>query len=128
MAESLAALLWIALGGAIGGPARFFVSGFIAHRFGETFPWGTLVVNVSGAFVIGLISALALTGAFAADARLFVIAGVLGGFTTVSSFSLQTLTLAREGQLRHAAGNVALSLGFCLAGVACGAGLAALGR
>jgi fluoride exporter len=125
MAESLAALPWVALGGAIGGPARFFISGFAARRFGETFPWGTLLVNATGAFAIGLVSSAAF--ALADPIQLFVVTGVLGSYTTVSSFSLQTLALAREGQSRQAALNVALSLGLCLAGVICGAALGAMG-
>jgi CrcB protein len=122
MADTLAAMAWAALGGAIGGPARFLVSGLIGRRFGETFPWGTLAVNVSGAFAIGLLSTTLLRAA-AGPAWVFAVTGVLGSYTTVSSFSLQTLALAREGQLRLAALHAASSLAACLVAVAVGAWL-----
>jgi fluoride exporter len=123
MEESLAALLWIALGGAIGGPARFFVSGLIGRRFGETFPWGTMAVNVAGSFTIGMAAALA--NRLGTGPWLFGVGGVLGSFTTVSSFSLQTLALARAGEPARAAANIALSVGLCLAAAALGYALAA---
>ena len=127
MAETLAALPWVALGGAIGGPVRFFVSGLVGRRFGETFPWGTLAVNVSGAFALGLMSvALLRMASPASDAWHFLVTGVLGSYTTVSSFSLQTLALAREGQARLAALNAGASLAACLAAVTLGAWLASV--
>jgi fluoride exporter len=112
-----AQMAWIALGAAIGGPLRFFISGLIGRWIGETFPWGTLAVNVMGSFLIG-----ALWGATGGSAPgwQFAATGFLGAFTTVSSFSLQTLALARDGDLRLAALNSALSLGLCL--FACGLG------
>jgi CrcB protein len=117
MELSITSLAAVALGGAIGAPLRFVVSGLIGRRFGETFPWGTMVVNVSGALTIGVIAA-------SVDrldpAWLFIVTGVLGSYTTVSSFSLQTLALAREGSLARAGLNVALSTFLCLAGVAAG--------
>ena len=102
--------LWLALGGGLGTLARFGVSGFVAHHFGETFPWGTLIVNVSGSFIIGFFATL--TGPegrllVSGTARQFVMTGILGGFTTFSSFSLQTLTLARDGEWLRAGGNAA---------------------
>ncbi|MGQ0533842.1 MAG: fluoride efflux transporter CrcB [Caulobacteraceae bacterium] len=106
------ALGWVALGGAIGAPLRFAVSGLVGRRFGETFPWGTMAVNVSGAFTIGLLAA-AFDGA-AQTSWLFATTGVLGSYTTVSSFSLQTLNLARDGQYPSAAANAALSVSLCL--------------
>jgi CrcB protein len=112
--------LAIALGGALGSVARFAVSGFVANHYGETFPWGTLVVNIGGSFVIGFFATLTapegrtLVGP---TARQFFQTGVLGGFTTFSSFSLQTLNLARDGELARAAGNAAGSLGSCLVAV-----------
>jgi CrcB protein len=115
-------ILWVCLGCALGGMARYFVSGFVARRIGETFPWGTLVVNVSGAFVIGLVAASAnFNGAFA-DMSLWRLAvvGFLGSYTTVSSFSLQTLMLVRDAELTHALSNVALSVGLCLPAAALG--------
>lgn len=92
---------------------RFWLSGVIARSFGESFPVGTLIVNVSGSFLIGLIAALAdPEGRFLIQptARQFVMIGVLGGYTTFSSFSLQTLNLAREGQWLYAGLNTGLSL------------------
>lgn len=116
--------LWVAIGAALGGVARYGLSGLIAHSFGETFPWGTLIVNVLGSFLIGLIAVVTgpdgrlLVGTVA---RQFMMAGVLGGFTTFSSFSLQTLTLIQDGEWFYAAGNVTLSVVLCLAGVWLGA-------
>ena len=86
----------------------------------QRFPWGTLLVNVAGSFAIGLLAALVTADgrpALGSDARAFLMVGVLGGFTTFSSFSLETLTLARTGALGAAAANVALSLVLCLGGV-----------
>jgi CrcB protein len=112
--------LWIAFGSGLGGVARFALSGWVAHHFGETFPWGTLIVNVVGCFVIGFFNTLTspdgrwLVGP---TGRQFFMTGVLGGFTTFSSFSLQTLALAREGEWLHAGGNVIGSVVLCLAAV-----------
>ena len=114
---------WIALGGALGSVARFALAGWVAREWGEHFPWGTLLVNVAGCFVIGFFSALtAPTGRapVAATGRHFFMTGVLGGFTTFSSFSLQTLELARAGAWLRAGGNVAGSVGLCLVAVLLG--------
>lgn len=122
MAETLAALPWVALGGAIGGPARFFLSGLIGRRFGETFPWGTLAVNVSGALAIGVLSVM--LGAGGGSTWLFAVTGVLGSYTTVSSFSLQTLALARDGQVGAAGVHAGVSLAACIGAAAAGAWIA----
>jgi len=119
----LLAYLWIALGGALGSVARYAGSNLVASWWGEAFPWGTILVNVTGSFVIGLFSAL--TGpdgpAPASDSlRQFVMIGVCGGYTTFSSFSLQTLTLLRQGHAMAAGANVLISLAACLAAVALG--------
>ncbi|MER8529760.1 MULTISPECIES: fluoride efflux transporter CrcB [unclassified Mesorhizobium] len=112
-------LLLVCLGGAIGAMARFFLSGFVARRVGETFPWGTMAVNVSGAFAIGVVAhAVARDGMPAI--WVFTVTGGLGCYTTVSSFSLQTLALAREGEWRRAGGNVLLSVFLSLGGVTLG--------
>ncbi|MER8702882.1 fluoride efflux transporter CrcB [Mesorhizobium sp. M1273] len=112
-------LLLVCLGGAIGAMARFFLSGFVARRVGETFPWGTMAVNVSGAFAIGVVAhAVARDGMPAIWA--LTVTGGLGCYTTVSSFSLQTLALAREGEWRRAGGNVLLSVFLSLGGVTLG--------
>lgn len=112
--------LLIALGGALGSVARFWLSGVVANQFGATFPWGTLVVNVTGSFIIGFFATL--TGpdgrVLASGAtRQFFMAGVCGGYTTFSSFSLQTLSLAQDGEWAQAGGNAALSLVSCLVAV-----------
>jgi CrcB protein len=112
--------LLIALGGALGSVARFALSGFVASHVGETFPWGALVINVTGSFVIGFFATLTepegrvLVGP---AGRQFFMTGVLGGFTTFSSFSLQTLNLARDGDWLRATGNSAGSLVLCLLAV-----------
>jgi CrcB protein len=124
----ISALLCVVVGSALGGTARYFVSGVVARRLGETFPWGTMIVNVTGAFLIGILGALATHGSslFAAsNPWLFAVTGFLGCYTTVSSFSLQTLALARDGEAALAVGNVVFSVLLCLGAVA--AGFAAAG-
>ena len=119
----LSGVLVIVIGSVLGGCARYFISGAIARRLGETFPWGTVTINVTGAFLIGIFGALATHpgSAFAApNPWLFAVTGFLGCYTTVSSFSLQTLMLARNGEPIRALGNVAVSVGLCLAAVSCG--------
>jgi fluoride exporter len=124
--------LWVALGSALGGTARYWLSGVVAHRVGESFPWGTLFVNVTGSFVIGLFGALSGPGGrlfVPSDARIFVMVGICGGYTTFSSFSLQTLNLARDGEWLWASGNVVISVVACLVGVWLGhAGAVAINR
>ena len=117
----------IGLGGALGSMLRAWLGTAMAGLIGSSFPWGTILINVIGSFVIGLFAMLTATdGRFALplDARTFVMVGVCGGFTTFSSFSLQTLELARDGRAGQALGNVALSVLLCLAGVAAGSRLA----
>ncbi|HEY8520713.1 MAG TPA: fluoride efflux transporter CrcB [Gammaproteobacteria bacterium] len=111
---------WVALGSALGGMARYGCNGLAARLFGASFPWGTLIVNVSGSLLIGVLAALLapenrLFGH--PDARAFLAVGVLGGFTTFSSFSLETLNLARSGEWLAAAANAVASLALCLAAV-----------
>ncbi len=117
---------WIALGSALGGAGRYWCSGFVATHIGETFPWGTLVVNVVGSLLIGLVAALSIPeGRFliGPTARQFLMIGVFGGFTTFSSFSLQVLNLARDGEWLYASAYIGGSLLFCLVGVWLGYGL-----
>lgn len=120
--------LLVFVGSALGGMARFWLSGFVGRRVGETFPWGTLAVNASGTLLIGFAVAATAGGAGGHAAALWHLAvvGFLGSYTTVSSFSLQTLVLAQAGEPRRATGNVVLSLGACLA--AAGFGLFVGGR
>jgi CrcB protein len=110
----------VMLGGALGTGARFWASGFIAERVGEFFPLGTFVVNVTGSFAVGFLAALAdPEGRFLMSPRLrqFFIIGMCGGYTTFSSFSLQTLDLARDGDWFKASLNTLLSLVCCLTAV-----------
>ena len=119
--------LWIALGSALGGVARYAGSTWVAQTAGGSFPWGTFAVNVLGSFVIGVFAVVGPPGgrwAMSPDARLFVTVGLCGGFTTFSSFSLQTLDLIREGQTGAAAGNIAGSVLVCLLAVWAGAAAA----
>ena len=108
----------VALGSVLGAVARYFVSGLVARRVGETFPYGTLLINVTGAFAIGMLGDLASDKAslFAApDPWLFAVTGFLGAYTTVSSFSLQTLALARDGEAGRAVSYVVTSVVLSLA-------------
>lgn len=118
MADLILALAWVALGSALGGAARFAVSGLVARAIGETFPWGTMAVNASGSLALGALAAHA--DALAPALWHFAALGFLGSYTTVSSFSLQTLALVRDGEHARAASNVVLSLGVCLAAAAAG--------
>jgi CrcB protein len=124
----MASYFWIAVGSALGGVARYWFSGVVARLIGETFPWGTLVVNVTGSFIIGFFATL--TGPdgrllVPGVARQFVMIGICGGYTTFSSFSLQTLNLATEGEYLYAALNIVLSVVLCLIAVWLGSILAA---
>lgn len=111
---------WIAVGGALGSVARYWCSGVAARLIGETFPWGTLTVNVVGSFIIGFFATI--TGPdgrlfVGSLARQFVMIGICGGFTTFSSFSLQTLNLLNDGEWLYAGGNITLSVILCLVAV-----------
>ena len=117
---SLLAYLWVAIGGALGSVARFWFSGLVARQFGETFPWGTLLVNISGSLIIGFFGALTDPQGrwFATPAmRQFFMIGICGGYTTFSSFSLQTLNLLREREWLYAGGNIVLSVVLCMVAV-----------
>lgn len=119
----LSGLVSIVVGSALGGCARYFVSGAVARRFGETFPWGTMTVNITGAFAIGVCGALAAHPASilaSPDPWLFAVTGFLGCYTTVSSFSLQTLMLANDGESRRALGNIVLSIALGVAATGAG--------
>src|SRR5262245_65055646 len=106
MADHLSALLWVAFGSVLGGSGRYFLSGVIGRRWGESFPWGTFTVNVTGCFAIGVLAAMAgnSTSLTAPAWWPFAVTGFLGTYTTVSSFSLQTLMLARDGERGRACG------------------------
>jgi CrcB protein len=125
----LARYILIGVGGALGSVARYVLSGaFAATQFGTTFPLGTLVVNVSGSLVIGfLYTATEPDGRWFANpaTRDFLMVGICGGYTTFSSFSLNTLNLARNGEWLHAGGNIVASVILCLVAVWLGHSLAA---
>ena len=117
---NLTIALWVAADSALGGVLRYAASGMVARLVGETFQWGTISVNVLGSMLIGVFAATVGPDGrlFVGTAtRQFVTLGLLGGFTTFSSFSLQTLTLVQESQWLHAGANVAASVVFCLVGV-----------
>lgn len=123
------AYLWIGLGGALGSMARHWSNGLVAVLAGVGFPWGTLVINVLGSFIIGIAATtMTVDGRFPASvtAQQFVMVGLCGGYTTFSAFSLQTLALLRGDQWFYAAGNVVLSVTLCMIAVWAGyvAGLA----
>jgi CrcB protein len=133
MGNFMATYLYIAIGSAFGGVARFWLSGVVARLMGETFPWGTLIVNVTGSLAIGIIAAL--TGPdgrifMGSTARLALMAGICGGYTTFSSFSLQTMSLFNDGEWLYGGANIAASVVLCLlavwAGLMLGASLNAL--
>lgn len=113
----ISAYLAVAIGGAAGSVARFWLTAVMTALTGPRFPWGTLLINVLGSAVIGLVASLSLTPARVAlhpDLRIFLMTGVCGGFTTFSSFSLQALELIQSGEIAsaifYAAGSVALCL------------------
>ena len=114
--------LIVVLGGAIGTFARYAIS-VLALPYSRELPWGTIFINVTGSFVIGFFGTLTLAhGRFPAseNLRLFVMVGICGGYTTFSSFSLQTLDLMRGGAFTRAAINIAASVVFCIIAVALG--------
>jgi CrcB protein len=118
--------LLVALGGALGSVARYWAALLVDDRsnhifpWGQTFPWGTLLVNITGSFVIGFFATVTgpdgrwLAGS---NARLFFMTGICGGYTTFSAFSLQTLNLAKDGDWLKAGANAVLSLVLCLLAV-----------
>ncbi len=115
--------LLVALGGALGSVARAWMTVAVARALGGAFPWGTIAINVLGSFVIAFFGALTVAhGRWPASAnvRVFVMVGLCGGFTTFSSFSLQTLDLARDGRIGAALGNVGVSVFSCVSAAALG--------
>lgn len=116
------AYLWVAIGGAVGSVGRYWITGVVAAKFGETFPLGTIVINVSGSFLIGILAAFTSPdGRMSPQSRVMttqlLMIGVCGGYTTFSSFSLQTLRLVQEREWLYAGGNVVLSVVLCLVAV-----------
>jgi fluoride exporter len=112
--------LWIGIGSALGGMGRYWCSDIATRYFGESFPWGTIIVNVCGSLVIGFLAALTTADGrllVPEDGRAFLMIGVCGGYTTFSTFSLQTLNLIRNGEWLWASANVVLSVTLCLLAV-----------
>jgi len=121
--------LAVMTGGAVGVGARMFLSNWIASNFGESFPWGTLIVNVTGCLIIGVFTGLTGPEGMMMTSpvtRQVVAIGILGGFTTYSSFSLQTIHLLVEGKVPHALANIMLTLLLCLVGTWGGLAFASL--
>jgi CrcB protein len=113
-------LLLVCAGGALGSGARYLVGTWSAAAWGVGFPWGTLIVNLLGSFLIAVIAVLGLeAGAVSPDLRLFLAVGVMGGFTTYSSFNHETLALAQRGEWGLVAAYVGATLvGAWIAGLA----------
>jgi fluoride exporter len=121
--------LWVALGGALGSVARYWMGVRITVLAGLAFPWATILINILGSLAIGFL--VTLTGPEGRvpaplGIRAFLLIGICGGFTTFSAFSLQTLDLARSGRLLLAGANIVLSVVLCLVAVAFGHWLAKL--
>ena len=110
-----------AVGGAIGSVGRVMMTTFVARWTGEDFPFGTIAVNVTGALLMGMLAGVGETDPgkliFSESARTFLMIGVLGGYTTFSTFSLQTFLLMEQGNFLGAALNILLSVVLCVAGI-----------
>ncbi len=119
--------VWIAflLAAAVGASARYLLDGAVQDRSGGEFPWGTCIINISGSFILGVLSGLALYHAFPDDAKLVLGTGFCGAYTTFSTFTFETIRLAETGLTRAAIRNVIVNTGGCL--LAAGAGLALAG-
>ena len=115
----------VAIGGAAGAVARYWVVQLALTSWGPGFPWGVMIVNVAGSFLLGLLGVL-LIGKLAVgdELRLTILVGILGAFTTFSTFSLDTLYLLEQAQMIKAAANVARNMLLCLAAVWLGVVLA----
>jgi len=121
--------VWVAVGGALGSVARYWIGVRITILAGLTIPWATILINILGSLVIGFLARLTgpegrLSAPF--DVRAFLIVGLCGGFTTFSAFSLQTFELARDGRMIAAGANILASVVLCLAAVVLGHWLATL--
>ncbi|HYR64424.1 MAG TPA: fluoride efflux transporter CrcB [Actinomycetota bacterium] len=120
-------LLAVGLAGAVGAPARYLTDAFIEERIQSVFPWGTFVINVSGSFLLGVITGLALYHGLGSVPKVVVGTGFCGAYTTFSTFSYETVRLLEDGSVLEAAANTAASLVVGLAGAALGLILSALG-
>src|SRR5262249_9201846 len=112
--------LCVALGSAVGGSARYAISGFVANWIGTTFPWGTLIIHITGSFVMGIFNTLTAPDGVllvSTNLRVLVMVGICGGYTTFSSFSLEALNLMRNGEWLGAGTYIVASVVCCLVGV-----------
>lgn len=116
------ALVGIAVAGALGAPARYLVDGLVQRRTDGPFPWGTFVVNVSGSFLLGLLTGAALYHGFGGAPKVWLATGFCGAYTTFSTFTFETVRLLEEGDTGPALANVAASV--AVGGAAAAAGLA----
>ncbi|MBI5834003.1 MAG: fluoride efflux transporter CrcB [Armatimonadetes bacterium] len=114
--KGLVTSLWVGLGGFLGANARYWLGGWVAQRWGTEFPWGTVLINVTGSFILGLFATLT-TERFSAppQLRLLVAIGFVGAYTTFSTFEYETLKLVESGSMMRAVANV---VGSVLAGFA----------
>lgn len=121
-------LAWLAflIAAAIGAPARYLIDGLVQHRTDGAFPWGTLVVNVSGSLVLGVITGLGLYHGLGPTTRTVLGTGGMGAYTTFSTFTFETVRLAEDGATGIALRNVAASFVVCLAAASAGLALTAL--
>ena len=125
MVEKIRIILLIGLGGGIGSIGRYLVQVLITRHFGSTFPAGTLLVNITGCFIIGLLFGLVNRHAWLTlEWRLFLITGICGGYTTFSSFSYESISLIREGNYLYFISYVLLSVALGLLATFGGAALA----
>jgi CrcB protein len=116
------AYFWVAIGGALGSMGRYWMDGVVSNKFGTSFPWGVLFINIGGSFLIGIIGALASPeGRLDSQSRVFatqfLMIGICGGYTTFSSFSLRTLRFLQEGQWLYAGAYIISSVILCLIAV-----------
>jgi CrcB protein len=114
-------VIWVACGGAIGSVLRYLLMGRIAQMVGSAFPFGTLFVNISGSFLMGVvIGVLAKTSFASQELRAFLAVGILGGYTTFSTFSLDIMTLWQHGQVKQAVAYIISSVAFSIVGIVAG--------
>lgn len=114
-------ILAVALGSAVGGVSRFLLSAFIEQRTATSFPFATLLVNVSGSLLLGFLATWTFeTAGFSAELRALLTTGLCGGYTTFSTFSLETMALAEDGTMGRAAAYVALSVTLSVLAALCG--------
>ncbi len=120
LVAELTRYLWVALGGALGSMSRYWIAEAMVRLTGPRFPWGILLINVVGSFIIGYFGAFSARNGrlpVPVEIRVFVMVGICGGFTTFSSFSLQTFDLLRSGEVLMAGLNIVGSVVLCLAAV-----------